>query len=114
MTFICASITKSVDIGWALLFLVEQVVALLYSVIKKEKWLTWFSSIEIFIIALRLTDGMYFLWLGLIGVGLITIVIWQLSKANKKMSSQTTTPTAPRATGETEPAKAPDTASEKK
>jgi hypothetical protein len=114
MTFICASITKSVDIGWALLFLVEQVVALLYSVIKKEKWLTWFSSIEIFIIALRLTDGMYFLWLGLIGVGLITIVIWQLSKANKKMSSQTTTPTAPRATEETEPAKAPDTASEKK
>ncbi len=79
---------KSSDIGWALLFLVEQVVALLYSVAKKEKWLIWFSSIEIFIIALRLTDGLYFLWIGLIGVGLIAFVIWQLSKADKKLKGQ--------------------------
>ena len=82
-TSACMSFTKTSDIGWALLFLIEQVVALLYSVAKKETWLIWFSSIEIFLITFRLTSGLYFLWLGIIGVGLIAFVIWQLSKANK-------------------------------
>ena len=83
MTVACISFTNTSDIGWALLFLIEQVVALLYSVAKRENWLIWFSSIEIFLIAFRLTSGLYFLWLGIIGIGLIAFVIWQLSKANK-------------------------------
>ena len=83
MTAACISFTNTSDIGWALLFLIEQVVALLYSVAKRENWLIWFSSIEIFLIAFRLTSGLYFLWLGIIGIGLIAFVIWQLSKANK-------------------------------
>ena len=84
MTAACSAATSS-DIAWVLLFLIEQVVALLYSVAKRETWLIWFSSIEIFIIAFRLTEGFYFLWLGIIGAGLIAVVIWQLSKANRKM-----------------------------
>ena len=83
VTSACMSFTKTSDTGWALLFLIEQVVALLYSVAKKETWLIWFSSIEIFLITFRLTSGLYFLWLGIIGIGLIAFVIWQLSKANK-------------------------------
>ena len=73
---------------WALIFLIEQVGALLYSVFKKMNWLIWFSSIEIFLIAFKLTGGMSYLWLGVIGVGLIAIVIWQLKKANDKAQLQ--------------------------
>ena len=111
MTGICASLSSSGDIGWALLFLVEQVVALLYSVTKREKWLIWFSSIEIFIVALRLTEGLYFLWMGLIGVGLIAIVIWQLSKANKQGIDKNTKPAKPSLPEEQ---KAPEATTEQK
>lgn len=70
---------------WALLFLVEQVAALIYAVIRKENWLIWFSSIEILLIAFDLTSDMAYLWLAIIGISLIAIVIWQLRKANAKM-----------------------------
>ena len=84
MTSACSSLySSSSSVGFALLFLVEQVAALLYAVFKKINWLIWFSSIEILIVAFMLTSGYSFLWLGLIGISLIAIVIWQLNKANK-------------------------------
>ena len=46
----------------------------------------WFSSIEILLIAFELTGGMSYLWLGIIGIGLIAVVIWQLKKANDKQA----------------------------
>ena len=45
-----------------------------------------FSSIEILLIAFELTGGMSYLWLGIIGIGLIAVVIWQLKKANDKQA----------------------------
>ncbi|MBO4854942.1 hypothetical protein J5500_00870 [Candidatus Saccharibacteria bacterium] len=84
------------DIMWSVIFLVEQVGALIYSVTKRVKWMIWFSSIEILIIAFKLTGGMSYLWLGIIGVGLIVFVIWQLKKANdKQLNSNAQTPPNP-------------------
>jgi len=89
MTFSCLSSHSNVDaLAWTILFLVEQVGALLYAVFKRTRWLIWFSSIEIVLIALELTSGMSYLWLGIIGIGLITFVIWQLSKASQNAQNK--------------------------
>ena len=83
MTSICLDgFISDTGILWPLIFLIEQVGALLYSVFKKTNWMIWFSSIEILLVAFELTGGMSYLWLGIIGIALIAIVIWQLKKAN--------------------------------
>ena len=82
MTFSCLSQDA---IGWSIFFLIEQVAFLLVAIVSKRTWLVWFSSIEIFITALSLTGGFNYIWLGIIGVGLIAIVVWQLKKNNDKL-----------------------------
>ena len=87
MTIVCLEdYSANSGILWPLLFLIEQVGALLYSVFRKINWMIWFSSIEILLIAFELTGGMSYLWLGIIGIGLIAVVIWQLKKANDKQA----------------------------
>jgi hypothetical protein len=85
MTFSCLN---SDAIGWSIFFLIEQVACLLFAIVDKRTWLIWASSIEIFITALTLTGGFNYLWLGIIGIGLIAIVVWQLKKNNDKLKRE--------------------------
>lgn len=82
MTFTCLGTT---ELAWGIIFLIEEAAALLYSVATHRPWMTWFSSIEIFLITLRLTGGASYIWLGIIGIGMIAFVIYQLRRARNKM-----------------------------
>ena len=97
------SVTCTINnsLGWGILLLIEQVVALMFAVMTHRTWMTWVSSIAIFLIALRLTGGFNFIWLGIIGIALIAFVIWQLSKQNKKLTANNdpNTPALPEAQG---------------
>ena len=69
--------------------------------------MTWFSSIEVFIITLRLTGGPSYIWLGIIGIGLIAFVMYQLRKTrNKMLREKNLDPVAP-AQAEVLPAETP-------
>ncbi len=96
MSFACLG---SSSLVWGIVFLIEQVAALLYSVTTHRTWMTWFSSIEVFIITLRLTGGPSYIWLGIIGIGLIAFVTYQLRNARNKMlrdaNTNNPTPVAP-------------------
>ncbi len=91
------SVTCTINnsLGWGILLLVEQVIALVFSVMTHRTWMTWISSIAIFLIALRLTGGFNFIWLGIVGIALIAFVIWQLSKQNKKLMASNNNPDSP-------------------
>ena len=97
------SVTCTINnsLGWGILLLIEQVVALIFAVMTHRVWMTWVSSIAIFLIALRLTGGFNFIWLGIIGIALIAFVIWQLSRQNKKLTANNdpNTPALPEAQG---------------
>lgn len=82
MTFTCLGTT---ELAWGIIFLIEEAAALLYSVATHRPWMTWFSSIEIFLITLRLTGGASYIWLGIIGIGMIAFVMYQLRRTRNKM-----------------------------
>jgi Periplasmic protein TonB, links inner and outer membranes len=104
MSFACLA---SSELAWGIIFLIEQVAALLYSVTTHRNWMTWFSSIEVFIITLRLTGGPSYIWLGIIGIGLIAFVMYQLRKTrNKMLREKNLDPVAP-AQAEVLPAETP-------
>lgn len=112
MTFGCLS---QEAIGWSIFFLIEQAACLLFAITNHRTWLVWFSSIEIFITALTLTGGFNYIWLGIIGVALIAVVVWQLKKNNDKLTRDAATPPQPIApVAETTEEKAEDKPAEDK
>ena len=81
---------------YPLIFIIEEAALLVCGVLAKRTWMTISSSILIAITTLRMTDGSQALWIMLIGVGLIGIVAWQLTKNAKKSAAPVAKPEAPK------------------
>ena len=67
---------------WMLPSLIAQVGFLIYAVFKDRSWLVW-TAISILVISVfSLTDGFSYIFFGVIGIILILIVVWRLTKLN--------------------------------
>lgn len=67
---------------WTILYIVEEVGFLLVGVFTRKSWLVTMSSIFAVIATLCITGGPNFIWLFVLGVGLIAIVAWNLMNGN--------------------------------
>ena len=68
---------------YGLLYLVEQVAALIYGVYRHHIWLIVCSLIGIVVGTIMLSSGNSYIWLAVIGIALIAVVAWRLSILNK-------------------------------
>ena len=69
--------------SWMLASLFTQILFLIYSVLKDESWLIWTSIVVLIITMTFLTNGINFIWFGVVGLILILIVVWRLTKMHK-------------------------------
>lgn len=67
---------------WMLASLITQVLFLIYAVLADHAWLVWSSIAVLLISMLSLTGGFTYIWFGVIGIILIMVVIWRLTKLN--------------------------------
>ena len=67
---------------WMLPSLIAQVVFLIYSVFKDKTWLVWTTIAALAISMISLSGGYIYIWFGVIGIVLILIVVWRLTKLN--------------------------------
>ena len=86
------------SISLALVFLLEQVIFMIYGLIKHSNWLTTSSIVYIFIVVFYMSTGYGYLWLFVVGIALIGGVVAKLTRTrSKENSSNTTQPSAPKA-----------------
>ncbi len=79
---------------WMLPSLITQVAFLVYSVFKDKTWLVWTAITLIAISMLSMYGGHIYIWLGVIGIVLIMIVVWRLTKLNKQKQREDTKQTS--------------------
>ena len=77
------SIGWNSDDGWMIVSLATQVGFLIYAVLKNRTWLIWSSVILLVISLLYLTGGFTYVWLAVLGIILILVVVWRLSRINE-------------------------------
>lgn len=84
------------SISLALVFLLEQVIFMVYGLIKHGNWLTTSSIVYLFIVVFYMSTGYGYLWLFVVGVALIGGVIAKLvhtrAKDSTNAASQPATP----------------------
>ena len=68
---------------WMAFCLAVQVAYLIYAAMNDIEWLIWVTIIAMPICALSLTGGFTYIWFGILGLTLIGVVIWRLSKINQ-------------------------------
>lgn len=68
---------------WMLFCLAVQVAYLIIAAIHDIEWMVWVTIIAMPICALSLTGGFNYLWFAILGLTLIGVVIWRLSKLNR-------------------------------
>lgn len=71
---------------YQLLFLVEHVGLLVIGVLLHRQWAVWWGVIGAVAAVLYFIKDFVYLWLALLGIGLIALVIWQLVRMSKKDS----------------------------
>lgn len=76
---------SSNNIILSMIYIFESTGFIIYGAFTHHKWMTITSSVLLAFTALSLTGGFNGLWLMLAGIGLITFVIYQLVKGNKKL-----------------------------
>jgi hypothetical protein len=84
---------------WMLFCLSVQVAYLIYGAINDIEWLVWVTIIAMPICSFSLAGGFTYLWFISVGLALIGIVIWRLTKINRaKLSEEAKQqkPTAPK------------------
>ncbi len=87
------------SISLALVFLLEQVIFMVYGLIKHGNWLTTSSIVYLFIVVFYMSTGYGYLWLFVVGVALIGGVIAKLVHARAKDNTDTASqPATPKAT----------------
>jgi hypothetical protein len=70
--------------GWyQLLFLVEHLTLLVAGALTRKQWATWWGAIGAVLAVFYFIKDFVFLWLALLGIGLIVLVIWRLFKLGK-------------------------------
>ena len=79
----------------ALIFLVEETALLIAGVATKRNWMAIWGGVLAVLSLLGLTDGPSYIWVAIIGLGLIGIATYMLVKANKKTPGAPTTPEVP-------------------
>ena len=67
---------------WMLPSLIAQVAFLVYSVFKDKSWLVWTTIAVLAISMISLSGGYIYVWFGVLGIVLILIVVWRLTKLN--------------------------------
>lgn len=67
---------------WMLPSLITQVAFLVYSVFKDRSWMVWTTISILAISMISLSGGYVYIWFGVIGIVLILIVVWRLTKLN--------------------------------
>ena len=67
---------------WMMFCLATQVAYLILAAIKDIEWMVWVTIIAMPVCALSLTGGFNYLWFAILGLTLIGVVIWRLSKLN--------------------------------
>ena len=73
--------------GYSLLFLIEHLIYLVFGALRQKTWLIWWGmSASVLAIVYYLKDFL-FLWLGFLGLFLIGIVVWRLTRINAKHQS---------------------------
>lgn len=97
---------KNVEILVRLAFLIEEILIAIIGVLKHRKTIFWIAAPIIFIITLDLTQGMMFIWLILLGIGLIAFVIWRLLETQKKQLGAAKPAEAPKTSVDSKPAEA--------
>ncbi len=68
---------------WMAFCLATQVAYLIYAALNDIEWLVWVTIIAMPICALSLTGGFTYIWFGILGLILIDVVIWRLTKINR-------------------------------
>ncbi len=69
--------------NWMLFCIATQVFYLIYGALKDLDWLVWATIIVTPISALTLTGGFTYIWFGILGLVLIGVVVWRLTKMHK-------------------------------
>ena len=79
---------KNIELITQLLFLVEEVCIAVIGAARRKKAVFWISTPTIILITLSLTSDMRWIWFIIIGVALITFVIWRLLSLQKEQASK--------------------------
>lgn len=86
-SFVTASVAKMALFNeefYQIIFLVEQLGILAYGSLLRKKWAIWWGTISSTAAVLYFLRSYTYLWLSFLGIILIAIVVWRLSKISKK------------------------------
>lgn len=79
-TFMLFTVGASGGGAWMVPALIEQTAFLIYAALTDREWLIWTSVAVLPFTTLILTGGANYIWFGVIGIILISVVIWRATK----------------------------------
>lgn len=88
MYFLALGASNSYNMGWQLVFLLEEILLLVVGVLRRWKWMWITGAVGTVFAVMGFTRGVAYVWFILIGIGLIALVIYKLAKKNKIENSK--------------------------